>query len=195
MRRLLALIPLLAPALAQEFRATLTGLVIDPSGAHISGAVVTVTNTGTNGVHTAKTDAQGNYTIPFLPPGTYSVLVDAMGFRKALRESVELSVNQTATLNFKLEIGTVNQEVTVTSEVPILEEGTADRGGLIDEQAVKEYPLNGRNPFMLAMLAPGVDFNGNLTYQRPFDNGAIAEWGINGSNRTTEFLLDKRGLW
>ena len=190
MRRLLALIPLLAPALAQEFRATLTGFVIDPSGAHISGAVVTVTNTGTNGVHTAKTDAQGNYTIPFLQPGTYSVLVDAMGFRKALRESVELSVNQTATLNFKLEIGTVNQEVTVTSEVPILEEGTADRGGLIDEQAVKEYPLNGRNPFMLAMLAPGVDFNGNLTYQRPFDNGAIAEWGINGSNRTTEFLLD-----
>ena len=181
---------LLAAVAAQEFRATLTGRVADPTDAPIANALVTITNRGTNAVNNAKTDSQGNYTVPFLQPGTYSVLVQAAGFRKALRESLELSVNQTATQNFKLELGTITQEVTVTAEAPILEQGTGDRGGVIDEQSVKEYPLNGRNPYMLAMLVAGVDFNGNLTYQRPFDNGAISEWGINGSNRNTEFLLD-----
>src|ERR1700730_7693916 len=139
----------LAPAVAQEFRATLTGRGVDPSDAHIAGALVTVTNLGTNAVNTTKTDTQGNYTVLFLQPGTYSVLVEAPGFRKALRESLELSVNQPATQNFKLELGAVTQEVTVTAETPILEQGTADRGGVIDEQAVREFPLNGRNPDML----------------------------------------------
>src|SRR5258708_7223386 len=125
MRRLLVFAVLLAPAMGQEFRATLTGRVVDSSGAHVSGAVVTVTNTGTNGVNAAKTDVQGNFTVPFLQPGTYSVLVEAPGFRKTLREPVELSVNQTATVNFKLEVGAVTQEVTVSAEAPLLDEGTA----------------------------------------------------------------------
>ncbi|MBI4874560.1 MAG: TonB-dependent receptor [Acidobacteria bacterium] len=176
--------------MAQEFRATLTGRVVDPSDAPVAGAAVQVTNLGTGAINATKTDSQGNYTALFLQPGAYSVLVDAAGFRKALRESLQLTVNQVATVNFKLELGTVTQEVTITAEAPILEESTADRGGLIDEEAVKEYPLNGRNPFMLSMLVPGVDYNGSLAYQRPFDNGAIAEWGIGGTNRNTEFLLD-----
>ncbi|MBI3208797.1 MAG: carboxypeptidase regulatory-like domain-containing protein [Candidatus Solibacter usitatus] len=177
-------------AWSQEFRATVTGRVSDPSGAPISGAVVTVKNTGTNSASVARTDTQGNYTVPFLQLGSYEVGVEAPGFRKALRTNVELNVNQNLTLSFRLELGGVTQEVTVTSEAPILEDATADRGGVIDAEAIREYPLNGRNPFMLAMLAPGVDFNGSLAYQRPFDNGAIAEWGINGSNRNTEFLMD-----
>ena len=65
-----------------------------------------------------------------------------------------------------------------------------DRGGLVGSEEVTEYPLNGRNPFMLSMLVPGVDYNGELVYQRPFDNGAIARWNINGSNSNNEFLLD-----
>src|SRR5262249_13745152 len=181
----------LAPALAQEFRATLTGRVGDPSDSPIAGAAIIVTNLGTNAINTAKTNSQGNYTVLFLRPGTYSVRVETPGFRIAQRGPLELSVNQTTTLNFRLELGALNQEVTVTTDNLILEQGTADRGGVIDEQSVREYPLNGRNPFMLAMLVPGVDFNGNLTYQRPFDNGAIADWNIGGGgNRNAEFLLD-----
>src|SRR5438552_11649022 len=190
MRTLIAFVFLLEPAIAQEFRATLTGRVVDPSDAHVSGATVTVTNAGTNARFKANTDPQGNYTVALLQPGIYTVRVEAIGFRPALREQLELSVNQTAALNFRLELGTISQTVTVSPDAAILESGTADRGGLIDEQSVKEYPLNGRNPFMLSMLVPGVDYNGSLAYQRPFDNGAIAEWGINGSNRSTEFLLD-----
>ncbi len=191
MRSLSLILLLCGPAIAQEFRATLTGRVADPGDAHISGAAVEVKNTGTNAVVSTKTDAQGNYSAPFLTPGTYAVSVEAPGFKKSVRSGFVLNVNQTATLNFRLELGAVTQEVTVTAEAPMLDQSTADRGGVIDDESVQEYPLNGRNPFMLSMLVAGVDFNGNLTYQRPFDNGAIADWSINGSgNRNNEFLLD-----
>jgi hypothetical protein len=175
---------------AQEFRATLTGRVVDPSDAPIVGASVTVKNEGTSVAYPAKTDSRGNYTVTFLPPGEYSVTASAPGFRPALRSGLPLSVAQAATQDFKLEIGAVTQEVTVSAEAPLLEQTNGDRGGLIDAEAVTEYPLNGRNPFMLSMLVPGVDYNGELVYQRPFDNGAIARWNINGSNANNEFLLD-----
>ncbi|MDP3001076.1 MAG: carboxypeptidase-like regulatory domain-containing protein [Bryobacterales bacterium] len=168
----------------------MTGRVVDPSDAPIMGASVTVKNEGTNVAYPAKTDSRGNYTVTFLPPGEYSVTASAPGFRAAMRSGLPLSVAQAATHDFKFEIGPVTQEVTVSAEAPLLEQTNGDRGGLIDAEAVTEYPLNGRNPFMLSMLVPGVDYNGELVYQRPFDNGAIARWNINGSNANNEFLLD-----
>ena len=125
-----------------------------------------------------------------LPPGSYSVTVAVAGFKQQTRSGLTLNVAQAATLDFKMEIGAVTQEVTVRAEAPILEQATADRGGLVDAEAVAEYPLNGRNPYMLGMLVPGVDFNGEAAWQRPFDNGGIAKWNINGSNSNNEFLLD-----
>jgi len=180
-----------AMALAQEFRATLNGRVVDPTEAPVTGASVVVRHTGTNTRYPAQTDSSGTYTAPFLPPGTYAVTVELTGFKKAVREGIQLSVGQVATLDFRLELGATTQEVTVVAEAPLLEQSNADRGGLIDEQSVKEYPLNARNPLMLAGLVEGVDYNGSLAYQRPFDNGALADWSINGSgNRNNEFLLD-----
>ena len=175
---------------SQEFRGTLTGRVLDPSDAPVAGASVTVKNEGTNIAYGAKTDSHGNYVAPMLPPGTYSVLVAAPGFKQATRTGLELTVAQTRTQDFKLEIGALTEEVTVRAEAPVLEQATADRGGLVDAQAVKEYPLTFRNPFMLGALVPGVDYNGELNFQRPSDNGAIARWNINGSNANNEFLLD-----
>src|SRR5262249_42382002 len=150
MRCLPLVVMLCGPVLAQEFRATLTGRVSDPGDAHIRAASVIVKNSGTNAVASTKTDAQGAYSVPFLAPGTYSVTVEAPGFKKSVRGPVILNVNQTATLNFRLELGAVTQEVTVTAEAPMLDQSTADRGGVIDDESVQEYPLNGRNPFMLS---------------------------------------------
>jgi hypothetical protein len=175
---------------AQEFRATATGRVADPSDAPIAGAAITVKNEGTNITATSKTDARGNYTVPFLQPGSYSITVAAEGYKQVTRSGIALTVAQTTAIDFKLEIGAVTQEMTVRAEVPVLEQTNGDRGGLVDAESVAEYPLNGRNPFMLSMLVPGVDFNGELVYQRPFDNGAIARWNVNGSNSNNEFLLD-----
>jgi hypothetical protein len=175
---------------AQEFRATLSGRVLDGSGAAVATARVRVTNAATGEARDAVADAQGNYVVPLLNPSTYSIRIEAAGFKTSVREDVQLSVNQAASLDFQLEIGAATTQLTVTAESPLLDDSNADRGGVIDEQSVKEYPLNARNPFMLAMLAPGVNFDGELTYQRPFDNGAIAEWSINGSQRRNEFSLD-----
>ena len=175
----------------QEFRATITGHVLDQSGAAVPGIAVQVKSVDTNQVSTATTDSQGNYYVPFLRPGGYSITVEAPGFKKFVRDGVTLNVAQTAGINITLELGAVTETVNVTAEAPLLETTKSDRGQVIDSQRVREFPLNARNPFMLSILSAGVNFNGNVIYQRPFDNGAIADWNINGGwNRNNEFLLD-----
>jgi hypothetical protein len=141
---------------------------------------VQVRNTGTNEITTVITDDQGNYSAPLLKPGTYSISAEQTGFKKFQQDGIELSINQVATANIALEVGQLTDQVTVTAGVEILELSTANRGSVIDNQQVREFPLNARNPFMLGMLVAGVNFNGASIWQRPFDNGAIAEWTING---------------
>src|SRR5436190_23136781 len=94
----------LLPAAAQEFRATLTGRVLDPHGSPVAGATVTTRNTGANFSQQTRSDSHGNYTATFLQPGSYNVTVEATGFRKAIQEDVLLTVGQAATLEFKLEL-------------------------------------------------------------------------------------------
>ncbi len=189
--KLAACFAFLGTAWAQDFRATITGRVADPSGAGVPNVPVQVRNAGTNELASSVTDTQGNYTVPFLRPGTYSVSVEAPGFKKFLRDGITLFVSQNAAINITLEVGALTEQVTVTAEAPLLETTSSDRGGVIDRKRVHEFPLNARNPFMLSMLVAGVNFNGAAIYQRPFDNGAIADWSINGSqNRNNEFLLD-----
>jgi hypothetical protein len=182
---------LAATLMAQEFRATLTGRVADPAGAPVAASKVILTNDGTAERYLSTSDHQGNYTFVLIRPGSYQIEVQAAGFKSYLRKGLTLSVNQAATLDVALELGAVNETITVTAETPLLETASADRGGVIDEKLIKEMPLNGRNPFMLSMLVPGVNYNGSLAYMRPFDNGAIADWGISGGdNRSNEFLMD-----
>src|SRR5712692_6205303 len=178
-------------ASAQEFRATLTGRVTDPNGLSTPGATVTAVNANTGEIAVGISTAEGAYTIPFLKPGVYTVSAELAGFKKVTQPNVHLEVGQTATLNFQLQLGAVSEQLTVTAESPLLETARADRGLVIDNERVTELPLNARNPFMLSYLAPGITYNGPAIYQRPFDNGAIADWSINGGqNRNNEFLLD-----
>src|SRR4030095_1773539 len=177
-------------ATAQEFRATITGRVTDPAGLAVPGVTVTITNTKTNEVATAVTNAEGSYSLPFLRPGVYSLAAELEGFRKHTQERVELEVGQTLALNITLQVGAVAETVNVSAESPLLETSKADRGMVIDNLRVTELPLNARNPFMLSYLAPGITYNGPAIYQRPFDNGAIADWSINGGQkRNKQFLL------
>jgi Carboxypeptidase regulatory-like domain/TonB dependent receptor/TonB-dependent Receptor Plug Domain len=188
----LLLVISIAPAVfAQDFRAVVNGKVTDPDKAVVPGAVVTVTNHGTNEAVRVTTDAEGNYTVPFLNPGSYSITVEAKGFKKYSRTKQELQVSQTATINIELELGGANEVVNITAEQPLLEEGNADRGTVIDNSIITELPLNARNPFMLAALTPGVTFDGDNIYQRPFDNGAVGTFSFNGTpSRNNEFSLD-----
>lgn len=177
--------------LGQEFRATVSGRVTDPNGASIPNANITVRNNATNETAAAVSSSEGNFTVPFLKPGTYTITIEATGFKKLVRDKQELQVGQTATINIVLEVGATSETVTITADIPLLEETKADRGNVIENKRIVELPLNARNPFMLATLTPGITFNGPAIYQRPFDNGAIADWSINGGlNRSNEFLLD-----
>jgi hypothetical protein len=176
---------------AQEFRATLTGHITDPNGAGVPGATITVTNQQTSEKFTATSAGDGNYTVPFLQPGRYTVTVEAQGFKKAESNLVELHTADKATMDVALELGQLDQTVNVNSDAPLLEADTGSRGQVIENMRVNELPLNGRNPIMLATLSPGVQFNGNPQFTRPFDNGDNAQFSINGGlQRHNAFLLD-----
>jgi hypothetical protein len=176
---------------AQEFRATISGHVLDSSGAAVPNAKVQATSADTNEVSTATTDNSGSYTIPLLRPGRYKLTATAQGFKQFVQPSLELEAAKVAGIDITLEVGAVTDTVEVTAEAALLETQTASRGGLVTTQQVAEMPLNARNPFMLGAMMSGVTFNGAAIWQRPFDNGAIAQWSINGSrDSSTEYFLD-----
>ncbi len=185
------LLCLAAPFAAQEFRATVSGIVSDASGAVVPSITVEIQNLATNEVTKSVTNAQGHYALPFLIPGTYRLSVSAPGFKKYIRDHIELNVGDNAGIDVKLEVGEATESVTVSGQALALETETAERGMVVDSNAITELPLNARNPYMLSNLSAGVSYNGSLLYQRPFDNGAIADWTVNGGlDRTNEFLLD-----
>ena len=176
---------------AQEFRATVKGQVTDASQAALPGATVTIRNQETNEVATATTNAEGNYTIPFLRPGLYTLTVELSGFQKYTRTDMRLEVSQVAQINAQLGVGGLTENVNVSAEAPLLETSKADRGTVIDSHRIAELPLQSRSPMALAVLVAGVNYNAQAIYLRPFDNGALADWSMNGGqNRNNEFLLD-----
>ena len=176
---------------AQEFRATITGRVLDPSGAAVPNVSVKALNAATGEASTATSDAAGTYTIPFLRPGVYTLTASAQGFKVANRANLTLQVGQIAGIDISLEVGAVTDTVNVTGEAALLETQTASRSGVVNSLAVSELPLNARNPFMLGTMMSGVVFRGAAIWQRPFDNGAIAQWSINGGRQSNnEFMMD-----
>jgi hypothetical protein len=180
-----------AAVTAQEFRATVKGQVTDPSRAAVPGATVSVQNQETNETASAVTNADGAYTIPFLRPGIYTLTADLSGFQKYVRKDMRLEVGQSALVNVQLSVGGVSEQMTVTAESPLLETGKADRGTVIDSHRIAELPLQSRSPMALAVLVAGVNYNAQAIYLRPFDNGALADWSMNGGqNRNNEFMLD-----
>lgn len=180
-----------APGSAQETRATVNGHVQDASGAAIPNAAIVIKNVSTGVETTVVAGGEGDYTAPFLVPGTYSITVTAGGFKQVVRDNVELHVQDKLTVDLSLEVGANSEVVNVSADPPLLDEGSATRGGLVDNVRVTELPVIGRNPLNLANLVPGVQFNGNQSFQRPFDNGDNANFSVNGGLRQTNaFLID-----
>ena len=163
----------------------------DSSKGALPGATVSITNTETNEVATATTNTEGNFTLPFLRPGQYTLTVELSGFQKHTRSGMTLAVNETATINVALAVGGVTEEVTVSGESPLLETSNASRGTVIDSARIAELPLQSRSPMALVVLVAGVNYNAQAVYLRPFDNGALAAWSMNGgASSNNEFLLD-----
>src|SRR5262245_33519859 len=148
----LVLFALAAGVFAQDFRATVTGLVTDPNGAAVPDATVKIINIETNETKEAKTSANGHYTIPYLNPGDYHLEVTASGFQTLRRESIVLRVADKLNLPLQMTVGNVSETVTVTGQQESLESGSADRGLVFDPVKTQELPLNGRQTYMLMSL-------------------------------------------
>jgi hypothetical protein len=170
---------------AQEF----TGRVSDPSGAVVPKATVIAHNIDTNTDTPTVTTSNGDYTIPYLKPGNYTVSAQATGFERGLHTGVVLQVSQTATVNFTLKIGRASETVTVSGDA-LLDQGKADIGEVVENTRVTELPLNGRDPDMLSILQAGVVWTGSIQYQRPFDD-TMENLSINGGGSSyNELMLD-----
>ena len=147
----------------------ITGQVLDPSKAAISNAAVTVRNSATGAVRKTQTDSQGHYVLTDLPVGTYRVTVEYEGFQQLTQTGVRLNVAATVTLNLTLTVGTVSQEVVVTSEAPIIDKADAGTGTVLDNQEVGELPINGRDYARFSLLTPGAIFRSNFIADLTFD--------------------------
>jgi len=134
---------------------TISGFVQDSSGAVIAGATVTVRNVDTGTARTVTSDDGGNYRVLSLAIGRYEVRVESAGFRAVVHTGINLVVGQEAVVNLRLELGQLQQEVTVTEEAPIVNTTTASISGLVGEKQVKDLPLNGRSFDNLITLNPG----------------------------------------
>src|SRR5437016_1734381 len=160
MARLLVLLAVsCAIASAQISSATLVGTVTDSSGAAVSGAAVEARNLGTQTSRTAVTDANGEYVISELPAAHYSLTVKKTGFKTFNAPDIELQVAQRALINATLQVGAVEQELTVSAVAPLIDTTTSSLGQVIDTSVVEQMPLNGRTFWQLSALAPGATYN------------------------------------
>src|SRR5215471_1172485 len=142
---------------AQTFRGTILGTVTDPSGAVIPGAKVTVKNTGTGLERTTETSADGSYSLPELPIGTYSVTVTQSGFQTSITSNVVVDVATERRVDAALKTGQVSTTVEVSGELlPQVETTSAELGGVLTTQAIENLPVNGRDYTKLIYLNPGV---------------------------------------
>jgi hypothetical protein len=148
---------LLFAGLAFAQSAQISGLVTDPSGASIPGAQVIIANQNTGIERTIETNESGFFVLPSVQPGIYRVTVTADGFRSSSRTDLTINVEQVARVDMQLEIGAVSETVEVSQEAPLLETSRATVGTVIANKQILDLPLNGRNPFSLANLTPGVN--------------------------------------
>ena len=147
----------------------ITGQILDPSKAAIPNAAVTATNSANGAVRKAQTDSQGHYALANLPVGTYSITVEHEGFQQLKQTGVMLNVATTVTLNLTLTVGSVSQEVVVTSEATIIDKTDASTGTVLDNREVGELPINGRDYARFSLLTPGAIFRSNFIADLTFD--------------------------
>jgi hypothetical protein len=185
---------LMPAAFAQGGSAVLSGTVADSSGAAIPSTHVTLTNVETNLALSAVTNASGLYRFPTVPPGRYTIAAESKGFQKFQQSGVLLTVSQQATLDIALQVGSENQTINVEAGAALINTTNAEVSNTVGEHAIRELPLNGRDPSSLVLLSPGVinvlntgagTLQGETTF--PNESGASAGGGRQGS---TLYLLD-----
>ena len=177
-----------APQLwSQTTTGTILGTVAGPDETLLPGVTLTIINEGTNARRAAVSDRTGNYQVTLLPPGGYRIEAELAGFNRAVRSGIRLQVNQKALVDIALEIGSVDFEVSVVADAPMIDAVSAGIGTVIDNKKIVELPLNGRDFFQLSTLVTGAAPAAEGS-QNTASGGAVS---INGAReQANNFLLD-----
>src|SRR5258707_20940 len=181
----------LSPLHAQSTNASLTGRITDSSKGVVPNVLVVAINTGTRIHYETVTNATGSYYVTDLPPGTYRIEVEKVGFKAVIKSDLVLHVQDALEINFEMVLGSASESVTVRGGVPPLDTESSTIGTVVEQRKVNELPLNGRNVFNLIELAASVVPQGSSTGTpvgvNPFGWG---NYQVNGSfgNESAEFL-------
>lgn len=164
---------------------------MDPSGASVPAAKVLVVEINTGAKTETTVTSQGEYSLPFLAPGAYTLEVEAAGFKKSTQKGIQIGTNQRLSQDVTLQMGTQAESVTITADVALLSTATASVGQVIGSNQIESIPMNGRTALTLAQLAFGVTPASDPRFTRPFDNGGPAGFSIGGGQaQSNELLLD-----
>src|SRR6201991_4173020 len=171
-------------AKSQSSQAELIGEVRDQAGAIVSGAQVTVTEITTNRSSHVTSNDSGTYTVTNLKPGTYTLVIEAQGFKRLTRAGLKLSTGERVRADVVLDTGAINENVLITDDASLLRTETGSLGQVITNRKIVDIPLNGRNFLSLVALSPGVA-------QPPPTSAGPSFPRINGGRpRTNEYLFD-----
>ena len=180
------------PAIAQVTTGSILGTIHDSTGAVVPNATVTITDTAKGTISTKQTDASGDYNVPFLIPGTYTVSVEMPGFKRSVSSNVVLDIDQKARVDFDLEAGGATETVQVNTAPPLLRLDSSELGEVVGKQQVQNLPLNGRNFASLVYLVPGVtpgQAGENLSGSSSFNPRAASNFNALGSQANTNAWL------
>ncbi len=182
-------------ASAQVATGSIAGTVSDSTGQVVPGAQVTIREVSRNTTTTLVTDGSGVYTAPFLVPGTYQVQVELQGFKTWIRPGIILQVTDRVRVDVALEVGTITEATTVVASAPVVRTDSSEAGTVIEEMAIKELPLNGRNFATLVYLAPGItpgQAGENLSGASTFNPRGASNFNALGSPGELQRLDDRR---
>lgn len=176
-------------AVAQTTNATIVGDVNDPEGGRIAGAEIIVRNAATGVARELKTNELGSFTVFPLSPGTYEISASAAGFKKQIQRNVVLDAAANVKVDFRLDVGTVNESVEVQATAAVLQTQDASVGGTVTGTEVSRLPVNGRNYTRLILLMPGTSDQGGSQSQGTFSGTQLIS--VNGQRRQdNNFTLD-----
>lgn len=177
---------------AQTPDGQITGRITDSAGARIPNAEVFVVNVATGVKTVTATNAEGNYLLRNLTPGTYRLEAAASGFKRYVRQPIEVRVGDILTIDIGMELGAVTESVTVTAEAPLLGAASSSLGKVVDNRRIMDLPVPGGSVFYLMQMTPGIISTASPTnLYNANEMGPPASVSTNGSRgNATEFNID-----
>src|SRR5918996_2951972 len=187
---LLLLLAGAASAGAQQFTGGVRALVRDPNGV-IPGVTVTLTNEATNISREVVTNDVGQYNFPAVPPGTYTLSTRLTGYKSFESKGLVVGTQQFITLDVTLEVGALEESITVTGQSPLIDTSTASTGGVLDRAALESLPAPGRNAFLIGVTVPTVMPVGDPQFNRQQDQTNASRVSLGGGGiRANNYLID-----